>query len=383
MLRYFLSLILLFLLVMPFAVYGQESSKKPIQRYKISIGKLRQEMDRHAGKIQETQKKEKTILEELEDIDHKLETQQQKIAEIQAQINQQDQLIEEKQKQIDAIDREKADLQEHLINRLKAYYFMGETNLLDVTFSRKNLPDLLLFDDAFHKLITYDREVFDAYREKKTQLINAKQAYELEKEVKLDFLSQAKEEKKILDFIAEEKNSLLKKTKNQKILYAQALKEMQKAEGQLTATIIKLKEKQEERSKGFLRSKGKLPPPVSGKLLTGFRAKKDEESPLNNGITIKTEDGATVHAVYGGKVIYSGYMKGFGKTVIIDHGRQYYTVTARLDSLLSHKDDKVKSGQIIGTTGDIATLFGRGLYFEIRHGTTSEDPLQWLKKGSY
>lgn len=383
MLRYFLSSTLLFLLVIPVALYAQETGKKPIQRYKISIGKLRKEMDRHAGKIQETQKKEKTILEELEDIDQKLEKQQQKIAEIQYQIDQQDQLIQEKQNQIDAIDREKADLQEHLINRLKAYYFMGKTNLLDVTFSRKNLPDLLLFDDAFHKLITYDREVFDAYREKKTQLLNAKQAYELEKEVKVDFLSQTEEEKKILDFIAEEKNSLLKKTKNQKNLYAQALKEMQKAEGQLTDTIIQLKEKQEERSKGFLRSKGKLPPPVSGKLLSGFQAEKDEENPLNNGITIKTKDGAKVHAVYGGKVIYSGYMKGFGKTVIIDHGRQYYTVTARLDSLIAQKDDKVKTGQMIGTTGDIATLFGRGLYFEIRHGASSEDPLQWFKKGSY
>ncbi|PID71521.1 MAG: hypothetical protein CSB34_06935 [Desulfobulbus propionicus] len=382
MFRYCLFFTFLFLLLVQ-PVSGQENGKKPLQRYKLSIGKLRKEMDRHAGKIHETQKKEKTILEELEGIDLKLESQQLKIAELQEQIDQQDLLIQTKQAEINAIDREKADLQEHLINRLKAYYFMGKTNLLDVTFSRKNLPDLLLFDDAFHRLITYDREVFDAYREKKTQLINAKQAYELEKEVQVDFLHQAEEEKKILDYIAEEKNALLKKTKNQKNLYAQALKEMQKAEGQLTGTIIQLKEKQEKRSKGFLRSKGKLPPPVSGKLLSGFQARKDEDTPLNNGITIKTRDGAKVHAVYGGSIVYSGYMKGFGKTVIIDHGRQYYTVTSRLDNLIVKKDDKVKSGQMIGTTGDIATLFGRGLYFEIRHGATSENPLQWLKKGSY
>lgn len=376
-------LIFLWLCMIPSQLLAQNISQKPIQRHKISIGKLRKEIERHQGKVVQSNKQEKTILEELEDIDVRLEQQLEKIASIEQQVAEQDKLIEARQQEIIAIDEEKSALQAHLTNRLRSFYFMGKTNFLKVTFSQKNLPDLLLFDDAFHNLLMYDREVFEAYRDKKNQIQVAKQVHELEKSVKMDFLHQAEEEKKALDYIAAEKNALLKQTKNQKSLYAQALKEMQKAEGDLTSTIIQLKKNQEKLNKGFLNSKGKLPAPVKGTLQSVFQPDGTGTSPLSNGITIKTVDGAKVHAVYDGKVIYAGYMKGFGKTIIIDHGRQYYTVTARLDSILSQKGAKIKSKQMIGTTGDIATLFGRGMYFEIRHGSIPEDPLRWLQPDTF
>jgi septal ring factor EnvC (AmiA/AmiB activator) len=375
-------LIFIWLCTIPSQPLAQNISTKPIQRHKISIGKLRKEIERHQGKVVQSDKKEKNILGELEDIDVRIKKQIEKIASIEEQVAQQNALIEARQLEIIAIDEEKSTLQAHLVNRLRSYYFRGKTNFLKVTFSQKNLPDLLVFDDAFHNLIIYDREIIEAYREKKNQIQIAKQVHELEKSIKIDFLQQAEEEKKSLDFIASEKNTLLKQTKSQKSLYALALKEMQKAEGDLTATIIQLKKKQEKRSKGFLRSKGKLPVPVQGTLQSTFQTEGAEISPLRNGITIKTVDGAKVHAIYDGKVIYAGYMKGFGKTVIIDHGRQYYTVTSRLDSIRSKKGTKIKSKQMIGTTGNIATLFGRGLYFEIRHGSTPEDPLLWLQPDS-
>lgn len=372
-------LIVILLCAIPNHSPAQNTNQQPIQRHKISIGKLRKEIERHQGKVVQSDIKEKNILGELEDIDVRIEKQLEKIASIEKQVTEQDKLIEARQQEIIAIDKEKSSLQAHLTNRLRSFYFMGKTNFLKVTFSQKNLPDLLLFDDAFHNLILYDREVFEAYREKKKQIQIAKQVHELEKSVKMDFLQQAEEEKKALDYIAAEKNAILKQTKNQKSLYAQALKEMEKAEGDLTATIIDLKKNQDKRSKGFLNSKGKLPAPVKGALQSAFQPDGTNAGPLSNGITIKTADGAKVHAVYDGKIIYAGYMKGFGKTVIIDHGRQYYTVTARLDSILSKKGAKIKSKQMIGTTGDIATLFGRGMYFEIRHGSTPEDPLLWLQ----
>ena len=79
-----------------------------------------------------------------------------------------------------------------------------------------------------------------------------------------------------------------------------------------------------------------------------------------------------------GEVTFSGYLRGFGNTVIIHHGFEYYTVTSRIEKILVKKGQKVKQGQSIGVMGDTATLFDEGLYFEIRHGSESEDPLLWL-----
>lgn len=379
------SSFLCFFLLLPLnsARADSQPSDPPIERHTINIGKLRKAIQRHQEKVSETGRKEKTILEEIESVDARIEEQRKKIALIEQQIQEQEALIAAKEREIETINQEKEALQQHLIQRLTSYYYMGKINLLNVTFSQENLPDLMVFNDAFRSLVTYDREVFNAYRQKKSAVQQAKQAHELEKTVKLSFLHQSEEEKKALDFIAEEKNTLLHKTKNQKNLYAQALTEMRKAEGDLTSTILELKEKQEKKSKGFLNSKGTLPPPVAGSLLSPFQQGKEQDSPLSNGITVTTDDGTKVHAIYEGKVIYAGYMRGFGKTVIIDHGHLYYTVTARLDALMIEKGDAVNAGQLIGTTGNIATLFGRGLYFEIRHGSTPMDPLAWLKPGAY
>ncbi|WP_028584911.1 murein hydrolase activator EnvC family protein [Desulfogranum mediterraneum] len=367
---------------LPLAALAAEPTpeNRSIQRHTINIGKLRKSIRTHQGKVTASEQQSKTLLQELEELDRTIELKQAGIRKIREQIQRQDLLILRQEERLQEIDRQKKELQQHLLNRLKAYYFRGNSRFLNVTFSDTNLPDILLFEDAFRSLVTYDRSVFAAYRAKKSQILQAKQANELEKTVKADFLSQAGEEKKALDFIAAEKQALLKQTKKRKDLYAQALVEMHKAELGLTSTIKELRRKKERKTKGFLLSKGQLKPPVGGRLVSGF--KRDENGALSHGITIKAENGARVEAVFKGRVLYAGYMRGFGKTVIIDHGLEYYSVTSRLDRLQVHKGEQVGRGQTIGTTGNIATLFGRGLYFEIRHGSSAEDPTAWFTPGA-
>jgi murein DD-endopeptidase MepM/ murein hydrolase activator NlpD len=55
-------------------------------------------------------------------------------------------------------------------------------------------------------------------------------------------------------------------------------------------------------------------------------------------------------------------------------------VTSRIEKILVKKGQEVKKKGIIGIMGDTATLFDEGLYFEIRHGRESLDPLLWLNK---
>lgn len=377
------SLLIIFftLLILPLLCVASEESTG-IQRHKVNIGKLRQAIEKQKGRIDDSGQKEMTLLEELEEIDGRIQQQKEKIKGIQEQIEQQEFSILAKQIELLAIDKEKRLLQQHLIHRLRAYYRTGSTNLLDITFSSQNLPDILLFDEAFRSLLTYDQQIFDAYREKKKQVREVKRTHELERSVQLGFLNRADEEREILAFIAEEKNRLLKKTKSRKHLFEQALKEMKKAEEDLTSTIKQLKIKEHRKTQGFLMNKGKLAWPASGLLLSRFNPDTaGKEVSTDNGISIKTSEGAAVSSVYKGKVIFAEYMRGFGKTVIIDHGFEYYTVTARLDSISVQKGTTVSTGDLIGTTGDIATLFGRGLYFEVRQGSGPVDPLQWLIPG--
>ncbi len=53
-------------------------------------------------------------------------------------------------------------------------------------------------------------------------------------------------------------------------------------------------------------------------------------------------------------------------------------MTSRIEKLLVEKGQKVGAEHPIGIMGDTAILFDDGIYFEIRHGQQSMDPLIWL-----
>ncbi len=129
-----------------------------------------------------------------------------------------------------------------------------------------------------------------------------------------------------------------------------------------------------------VQARGKLPPPVWGQVVGRFQDPAGDDYPaLTKGLSIKTAERVDVFAVYGGTVIFAGSMRGYGKLVIIEHDRQYHTVTARLGEVAVREGDAVKQGQVIGAT---AAVSERGLYFEIRRGAMAEDPLRWLQPGS-
>ena len=350
----------------------------------INIGKLRHEIALHEEKIEQSGQQELSLLDELEQLDEKIAKQQAMVNAFKTRIREQEQVISSKEKELTVITQKKEALQQHLIKRLQSFYLMGKTGFFNISFSSKTLPDLLLNNDAFHSLVTYDQSLFAAYRESITAIDRAKRSHELEKAVLENFLADADKERLTLQQTTEEKNSLLKRVQTQKGLYEQALKEMKKAEGTLTSTLTSSNRTQEQHVRAFSLNKGKLPPPVWGEVTSRFKqvSSATDDTTFTNGITINTPDRTEAYAIYDGEVIFAGTMQGYGKMVIIDHDQQYYSVTARFSELRVKEGDLVRQAQVIGLTGKNATLFGKGLYFEIRHGELAENPLDWLRPGT-
>jgi len=354
------------------------------QTHAINVGKLRNEISLHEEKIDQSGQQELSLLDELDRMDEKITKQKGKIDGFKKQIREQEQVISAKEKELTAITQKNEALQQHLTKRLKSFYLMGKTGFFNISFSSKTLPDLLLTNDAFHSLVTYDQSLFAAYRESVTAIERVKRSHELEKTVLENFLADADKERLALQQTNDEKNSLLKRVQTQRGLYEQALKEMKKAENNLTSTLTSSNRPQEQKTLAFSLSKGKLPPPVWGQVISRFKqaSPNSEDTTFTNGITINAPERTEAYAVYDGEVIFAGIMRGYGKMVIIDHDQQYYSVTARFNELKVKEGDLVKQGQIIGLTGKNATLFGKGLYFEIRHGEVAENPLDWLRPGT-
>lgn len=360
---------------------NSDPSKKEVSTFRIKIRRLQQGISQQESKISESRTKERNILAELEVLDKKLAGQQEKLEVLKNKMQQQQLLIVREEKALNKIHSEKIIVQNHLKKRIIAYYTMGDIGIFNVTFSTKTLPELLTFRDSFDTLIKYDQDILKVYKETIKELERVKTALDLEKSVLDNFINQTIEEKKLLEKTKSEKSVLLTHVRTQGELHKQAALEMQQATEELAESIAVIKNKTQLNERSFLTSKGSLPPPVDGILVTLFNQEKTNKlgiSRTSQGIELQASDGTEIVAVSDGEVVFSGYLRGYGNTVIIHHGLQYHTVTSRIEKIVVAKGQRVKREDRIGIMGDTATLFDEGLYFELRHGRESQDPLLWL-----
>jgi septal ring factor EnvC (AmiA/AmiB activator) len=122
---------------------------------------------------------------------------------------------------------------------------------------------------------------------------------------------------------------------------------------------------------GFAAMKGRLPFPVTGRT----EIKKAERPGAGGtGLEMGAAGGSVVRAVYPGRVAFADSYAEYGRTVIVDHGTGYYTVSAGLGTLDVRAGDEVRAGDTLGKVDPGAS----SLYFEIRHGADTVDPSSWF-----
>lgn len=93
-----------------------------------------------------------------------------------------------------------------------------------------------------------------------------------------------------------------------------------------------------------------LPYPVRGEVQGRFGMERPEGGTWR-GIVLRAAEGVRVGAVAPGRVVYAGWLSGFGNLLILDHGEQYLTVYAYNQSLLKEVGDVVAAGEAIATVG--------------------------------
>ena len=126
-------------------------------------------------------------------------------------------------------------------------------------------------------------------------------------------------------------------------------------------------------SAGFAALKGRLPFPLTGRSEIRTAQRPGSEGP---GLEMFAPVGSVVRAVQSGRVAFADSYAAYGRTVILDHGGGYYTLSGNLGSIDVKVGEDLPSGSRLGTVGN--TDGGARLYFEIRSGTRTVSPAVWL-----
>lgn len=160
---------------------------------------------------------------------------------------------------------------------------------------------------------------------------------------------------------------------------SRVVKELEAEERHLTSLVGELTSAD---ASEFRQRKGHLPfPAAQGLVEAGFGKvvnPRFNTVTVQKGLDIRAPLGTAVRAVASGTVVFSGWLKGYGNLVIVDHGAGYHSLYAHLAHALVEVGNQVEEEEDIAKVGDTGSLKGAFLYFEVRKRGEAVDPLPWL-----
>lgn len=265
-----------------------------------------------------------------------------------------------------------------LVTRISEAYKSGRgLNFLELLFSSRSVADFLNRGYYLEKLIAADATLMS---DLKASILAAEKA-----KVKLKgtieemrVLAVRMDRRKLeIEEDATEKKSLYNLLHARRLEYERRVAELEKSSRQFESLILKA----EGRVGGGTKGSGRMIYPASGRIISGYGYRRHPiwgGFHLHTGIDIAAAFGEPVRAADSGEVIFSGWWDGYGKAIVIDHGRGLSTVYGHMSRLYAEAGQRMEKGQIVGLVGSTGFSTGPHLHFEVRRSGKPVDPVGFL-----
>lgn len=371
----------------------------PIQAEQRKLRQTEQQLRDEKRKAAEARARETSVLAELEQVEQRLSDKHKEITRLDTRITRTLGEVTGLRGEIQQLQKQRAGQELALSRRLRAMY--------KVHAQGGALPLLLSGDDPVARavavrhltsLAALDARLIQEYRGTSDRLDDRRRREEARQRELADLKSDAQREQTDADRDAAKRRVLLARVRDERTYHERMVGELTEATRRLEAFISDLQAKQRRLARvpppkgavvppgvGFGTLRGRLPWPTEGRIIAAFGAQVHPRfgtRTFRNGVDIEANEGKDVAAVFGGHVVYTGWFKGYGNLIILDHDNEYYTLYAHMAEIGVKEGDDVRQGQRIGTVGDTGSLDGPRLYFEVRYQGKPQDPEQWLRQRS-
>ena len=378
-------LVLLLLFSSARELSAQADQQEQIETQREELERIQKELEVKRNSIEKLKGKEKGVLAELSDLEEELELVNKLIKKMSKQERDLTKNISLRNLELMEAELILQQKRRLLAARLNQVYRYGKYYRASLLLSAESPVDLVKRFYFLEKLTQKDRELIDqvlGYISTMEQT-KAKLVTNLEELQKLK-RGKIKEEDNREQILAQ-KQRLLKNIRQDRKTEESAAAELERS----MLTIQKFIEEFERKKISpnlpegvFAASKGRLTWPVGGNVIATFGEQIDPKNKtvtFNPGVVIRAPWGAPVQAVADGVVIYDGWLRGYGRFLILQHDSGYYTLYAHLGDVLVENGTAVQAGDHIALVGDSGSLVGPALHFEIRQGKQQLDPMEWLK----
>lgn len=304
-----------------------------------------------------TEKQMSEGIHKLYNIQNDMKSKEIKIADLQAKSSQLNQQLKTQQ--------------QLLARHVRARYQIGEYQPLKWLLNQDDPYKINRILTYYQHIIKSRQQLIDQIDETRKSLGENKEKLHHELAENKVLHHQLKQHQQQLEHNKEYHTALLQSLNSEIQNHQHTLQDFKRDKNNLTRLLNSLSQQSVvQNSKPFIKMRKKLPLPVQTEQRSLRR--------MNQGVTFFADEGATVTAVYPGKVVFSDWLKGYGLLLIIDHGQGFMTLYAHNQSLFKRKGDPVFQNEQIASVGHSGGIKQNGLYFEIRLKGKAVPPLEWL-----
>lgn len=363
-----------------------------IKQQERQYDNIQKQISDNRRKLTATQKQEKNVTQQIERLSQKLTVTQQKVNVTTLNVRKVQNNISVLNKKIAETTKSIENVKALLKERFVSIYKYGSSAQFNLYMSSQGAQEAMSTSYLLGKIAEQDQFLINQLAAEKEELEKSQKELRAQKSRLENQVVSLDKESKELRSATSERNELLAKVRKDKALFIAEQKELLRASQELQATIKRLLQEKrrlaQERDPGkketvYYRG-GKLawPLPIDGKITSPFGTRVHpvfKTKTTHTGIDISAPKGTAINAADSGEILYTGWLRGYGQVVIIDHGANLTTVYAHMSKIEIAEGAKVRRGQLIGRVGSTGVATGNHLHFETRVNGEAVNPMRYLR----
>nr|WP_299379928.1 peptidoglycan DD-metalloendopeptidase family protein [uncultured Halomonas sp.] len=317
---------------------------------------------------------------QLEEVETALADTHKRLDKLQAERRSLDEEIETLEQRRQRLQREREEQRQALATQIQALYRLGRSPQLKLLLNQDEPERLDRLQTYLNRLSQARNERIDTLARLDTQLAENRTTLGQRRERLNDLMGELETQSAALIKSTREREALLAsldaRYSDEKSRLAKLDEDRTQAERMLEQVREELKRlAKPPPSTAIADTKGELPWPVQGKILSAFG---DGEGVNRNGLVIAAAEGTAIKAIHPGRVVFADWMRGFGNLLIIDHGDDIMSLYAHVQRFDVMPGEQVERNATIAAVGNTGGRPRTALYFEVRRDGKPINPRQWI-----
>ncbi len=366
----------MFSTVMPAAVHA--TSDTELKKIQAEQKKIKDQLNQVNKTKKQNESKQKDIVKKINSIEGQIDTIENQIDGLGKDIGKAEEDITVKSVELKIAENNIINKKDVLNARLRVMYKTGNVGYLEVLLGSSDFGDLMTRIDTVRKIYEHDTNMVQFLTDQRNIIQQTKK----DLEVYQNRLEQKVDEKEAAQANLNIKVGELGTAKQQLAADHKALEAQEDALQAEADKITKILASMKATQK-YVGGTMAWPVPASSKITSPFGSRIHpilKTKKMHTGIDISVKTGNNVIAAQSGTVIHSGWLGGYGKTLIVDHGGGIATLYAHNSSLLVSEGGKVTQGQGIAKSGNTGLSTGPHVHFEVRVNGQYVDPMKYVSK---